>query len=90
MHISEGRLAPALAGVGLRACQIASKSDLLFACKNDPPRVPECRVLVGFGALTGIGLPGRLERSEGVARPEFQPPQQQVHFPAGPGVSYGF
>ena len=74
----------------VQACQIASKRDPLFASKNDPPGVLECRVLAGSGALMGIGLLERLERREGEARPEFQPLQQQILFPAGPGASCGF
>jgi len=51
--------------------------------------VPECHGLEGFGAVMGMALLERLERREGVARPEFQPLQQQILFPVGRGVSCG-
>ena len=75
---------------GVIGCQIASKRDPFFASKNDPLAVSECHGSEDCGAMLGIGLLERLERREGVARPEFQPLQQQVFFPAGRGVSCGF
>ena len=71
-------------------CQIAPKRDPLFASNFDPLTVPECHGLEGFGAVMGMALLERLERREGVARPEFQPLQQQILFPVGRGVSCGF
>jgi len=71
-------------------CQIASKRDPLFASNFDPLMVSECHGSGGFGAVMGMELLGRLERREGVARPEFQPLQQQILFPVGRGVSCGF
>jgi hypothetical protein len=71
-------------------CQIASKRDPLFASKNDPLGVQECHVSTGFGSAMGIGLLERLERREGIARPEFQPLQQQILLSAGRRVSCGF
>jgi hypothetical protein len=73
-----------------RGCQIASKRDPLFASKNDPLGVQECHVSTGFGSAMGIGLLERLERREGIARPEFQPLQQQILLSAGRRVSCGF
>jgi len=71
-------------------CQIASKGDPLFASDNDPHAGPERHGSEGIWAVMGNGLLERLERREGVARPEFQPLQQQILFPAGRGVSCGF
>jgi len=71
-------------------CQIASKRDPLFASNFDPLMVSECHGSDGFGAVMGMELLGRLERREGVARPEFQPPQQQILSPCRPGISCGF
>ena len=74
----------------LDKCQIASKRDPLFASNNDPFGEPECRISVGFGALMRIALLERLERREGVARPEFQPLQKQILSPAYRRASCGF
>ena len=66
------------------------KGDPLFASDNDPHAGPERHGSEGIWAVMGNGLLERLERREGVARPEFQPLQQQILFPAGRGVSCGF
>jgi SAM-dependent methyltransferase len=73
----------------MKACQIASKGDSHFASNIDPLGMPGSRVPAGFGAAIGIGLLERLERREGVARPEFQPLRQHV-FSGDDGISCGF
>lgn len=73
----------------MRGCQIASKRDPYIASNFDPLTVPECHGLEGFGAVMEMELLERLERREGVARPEFQP-LQQVVFPVSREVSCGF
>ena len=64
-------------------CQIAPRRYPRFASNFDPLTVPECHGSEGFGAVMGMALLERLERREGVARPEFQPLQQQI-FPRWP------
>jgi hypothetical protein len=73
----------------LDECQIASKRDPLFAPNFDPLTAPECHGFEGFGLVMGIGLLERLERREGVARPEFQPLRQHVFY-GDDGISCGF
>lgn len=85
-----GSLLP-LPGSGRRNhCQIAFKRDPLFASKNDPLWMAESRAWTGLGAVMRIGLLERLECREGVARPEFQPLQQLILFPAGLGSAAVF
>ncbi len=71
-------------------CQIASKHDPLFASNNDPLWMAESRVWTGLGSVMGIGQLERLERREGVARPEFQPLQMQILLSADRRVNCGF
>ena len=70
-------------------CQIASKRDPLFASNFDPLTASAWHGSKGFGVVMRMALLEGLERREGVARPEFQPLQQQILFPVGRGVSCG-